>query len=71
MIEFEPEVNEYLALKSKSTRKSYSSDYRIFLQYYKTKYGEDKNFTHFLDRIFENLKKPIREQKKVAETELS
>ena len=71
MTEFGIEVEDYLKLKSKSTRTIYASTYRTFLQYYQTKYGKDKNFTDFLDRIFAEIKKPQREQRKIIETELS
>lgn len=68
---FEPEIEEYLALKSKPTREIYASVYRAFLSFYENKYGKGKGFGHFLDRIFEELKKPMREQKRVAEIELT
>ena len=71
MSEFSNEIDEYLTLKSKTTRRNYASAYRTFLKYYKTKHGEDKGFSHFLDRIFDELKKPRREQSKIAEMELS
>jgi len=71
MGEFCIEVEEYLQLKSKSTRKYYASSYRTFLSYYQAKYGANSNLAHFLDRIFAEMKKPLREQRKVVETELS
>ena len=68
---FEPEVEEYLNLKSKVTNQIYSSGLKKFLKFYQTKHGEDKGFGHFLDRIFEEFKKPPREQRRIAETEMS
>jgi integrase len=68
---FEPEIEEYLALKSKPTREIYASAYRAFLSFYQNKYGKGKGFIHFLDHIFDEFKKPIREQKRIAETELT
>jgi integrase len=68
---FEPEIEEYLALKSKPTREIYASAYRAFLSFYQNKYGKGKGFIHFLDHIFDEFKKPIREQRRIAETELT
>jgi site-specific recombinase XerD len=68
---FEPEVQEYLKLKSPSTAKTYGSGFMKFLEYYRAKHGKDKGFNHFLDRIFEEFKKPQREQKRIAEIEVS
>ena len=64
---FGQEVDEYLSLKGKATRITYSSAFSLFLQYYHTKHGEDKGFGDYLDSIFEELKKPRREQRRVAE----
>lgn len=69
-IEFEPEVQEFLNMKSKSTAKSYSGGFVKFLKYYQSKYGKDKNIGDFLDRIFEEFKKPRREQQNIAEIEI-
>jgi integrase len=68
---FEPEVEEYLALKSKRTAQIYSSGLAKFLTFYQSKYGKDADFSHFLDRVFEEFKKPPREQSRVAEIEIS
>ncbi len=68
---FEPEVEEYLALKSKKTAQIYKSGLAKFLTYYQSKHGEGKLFAHFLDRIFEEFKKPPREQERIAEIEIS
>jgi integrase len=70
-IKFEPEIEEYLALKSKRTAQIYSSGLTKFLTYYQSKHGKDKWFSHFLDEIFEEFKKPQRDQRRVAEIELS
>ena len=71
-VEFEPEVQEYLNLKkSQSTVNAYSSAYANFLEYYQGKYGKDKGFSHFLDRIFEELKKDQRDRKRIIEIEMS
>ena len=69
-VEFETEVKEYLKLKSKATRNVYASTYRKFLKYYQNKYGEGTGFSHFLDRIYDELKKPQREQGRLIEDEL-
>ena len=63
---FEEEVDEYLKLKGKPTRTTCSSGFRLFLRYYQTKHGKDKGFGDFLDRIFEELQKPRREQKRIT-----
>lgn len=63
-------MQEYLSLKSKSTKSVYSTSFRLFLDYYETKYGKGKGFTHFLDRVFDELKKDRRDQKRVAELEI-
>ena len=70
-ITFEPEVEEFLALKSKRTAQIYSSGLSKFLKYYQSEHGKGKGFAHFLDRIFEEFKKPQRDQRRVAEIELS
>jgi integrase len=70
-VEFETEVQEYLDLKSQSTAHAYSNSFARFLEFYQSKYGKDANFGHFLDRIFEERKKPRREQKRIAEIEVS
>jgi site-specific recombinase XerD len=67
----EPEVEEYLALKSKHTAEIYASAFRKFLTFYQSKYGKGKGFSHFLDRVYDEFKKPIREQKRIAEIEIS
>lgn len=64
------EIQEYLALKrTKSTRTAYASSYRAFLQYYRGKHGENVGFSHFLDRVYENLKKLRFVQEQVVEPE--
>jgi|GEM_PF-1910372 len=68
---FEPELEEYLnCKKTKSTRNSYATGFRYFLEFYQGKYGSDRNLGDFLNSIFEEFKKPIREQKRVAEIEI-
>ncbi len=69
--QLESEVEEYLTLKSVSTRRSYRAGFRAFMTFYEKKYGVSNAFSHFLDRIFEEMRKPPREQKKVIETELA
>lgn len=64
------EAEEYLKLKSKSTAEIYRTAYRKFIKSYRKRHGEDKGFDHFLDKIFETLKLPRREQYKVAEAEM-
>jgi integrase len=70
-VEFESEIQEFLDLKSPSTAHAYSNSFAKFLEFYQSKYGEDANFGDFLDRIFEEKKKPRREQKRIAEIEVS
>ena len=67
---FESEVEQYLNLKEKNTAGAYASAFRKFLDFYKAKYGEDKGFGHWLDRIFGELKKPPREQDRLAENDV-
>jgi integrase len=71
MEKIDDEVEQYLKLKSKSTAEIYASAFRSFLDFYKKKHGEDKGFGHFLDLVYEEFKKPMREQKRTAEIELS
>jgi len=67
---FGEEVDEYLSLKGKTTRGIYSSAFGLFLEYYRNKHGEEKGLGDFLDRIFEEMKKPRREQRRIAEIEM-
>ena len=67
---FEAEVEEYLSFKSKPTREAYATGFRLFLEYYQGKYGQTHNFNDFLNNIFEEFKKPLRERKRVSKTEL-
>ena len=69
--QLEPEVEEYLTLKGDSTKRTYSAGYRAFMTFYEKKYSVSKVFSHFLDRIFDEFKKPPREQKRIIETELA
>jgi integrase/recombinase XerD len=64
------EVEEYLKLKSQSTAEIYRTGFRKFITYYRGKYGDEVGFNHFLDRLYENLRLPMREQKRVAELEM-
>ena len=64
---FETEIQDYLILKSESTKTVYSASFNEFLRYYENKHGEGKGFTHFLDRTFEELRKDCRDQKRLAE----
>jgi len=64
------EIEEYLLLKRDTTQSIYRSAFRNFLEYYETQHGEGKGFTHFLDRVFDELQKPRREQRRVAEIEV-
>jgi site-specific recombinase XerD len=68
---FEEEIQKYLNLKDKNTAGSYASGFRSFLIFYKAKYGEDKGFSDFLDRIFNEFKKDLRNQESIAEVEVS
>ena len=60
---FEPEIMEFLKLKSKSTQIVYKVSFNEFLTFYRQQYGEKTNIGHFLDSISENMKLPPREQK--------
>ena len=64
------EAEEYLKLKTESTAEIYRTAYRKFIKFYRRRHGEDTGFGHFLDRIFENLKIPRRQQKRIAEAEM-
>jgi integrase len=71
-IELDSETKQYLALKkSKSTFRAYSAGFQNFLDYYHGKYGKDVGMSHFLDRIFEEMKKDQRDRQRLAETEIS
>ena len=37
MLQFEPDLIEYLQLKTKSTQEAYSSAFKMFLEYYHDK----------------------------------
>jgi hypothetical protein len=52
----EPEIEEYLLLKKRSTANVYRSNLRIFVEYYQNVYGKDKTISDFLDIIFDALK---------------
>ena len=67
---FEPEIEEFLKLNSESTQTVYKASFNEFLTFYRQQYGEKVGIGHFLDRIFENMKKPPREQKRLAESEI-
>jgi site-specific recombinase XerD len=67
---FEDEIEEYLSLKSLHTREAYATGFRLFLEFYQAKYGKERNFGNFLDSIFEEFKKPIREQRHIADIEI-
>jgi integrase len=71
MEKFEQEVEDYLKSKGKHTAEIYSSGFRAFVEYYRPKHDVDNPFGHFLDRIFEDIDKPPREQKRIAEAELT
>jgi len=70
-IKLDREFEDFLKLKSRRTAETYKGAYRHFLFFYKSKHGEDVNIGHFLDRIFNNLKKPREEQQpRLIESEL-
>jgi integrase len=68
---FEPDLEEYLSLKSPATARVYSCGFKRFLEYYRDKYGEDANFRHFLLRIQAEFQKPLLEQEHIIEKEIS
>ena len=57
---------EFLDAFDPSTRKIYRAGLKLFLSFYKSKYGEDKTLEDFLDALEEDLRKPGRERKRVA-----
>ena len=61
------EIEEYLTLKKEATANIYRSALRTFVRHYKSEHGEDKIISHFLDKIFDEYKKPRREQRRIAE----
>ena len=67
---FSEEVEEYLSLKSNATRTVYASAFELFREFYQNKYSKGNGLSDYLDRIFEELKKPRREQRRIAEIEL-
>jgi hypothetical protein len=64
-------IEEYLTLKKEATANIYRSALRTFVRHYKSEHGEDKTISHFLDKIFDEYKKPRREQSRIAEIEVS
>lgn len=70
LIELGDDVEEYLGLKSRNTAEIYRTGFRKFITYYQEKYVDEVGFNHFLDRLFENARLPMREQKRVAELEM-
>lgn len=71
MEKFEEEVEKYLKSKGKHTAEIYASAFRNFAAYYQTEHDVNKVFGHFLDRIFKDFDKPLREQERIAESELT
>ena len=67
---FDPEIEEFLKLKSKSTQTVYKALFNEFLKFYRQQHDEKTNIGHFLDNTFENTKKPSCEQKGLAEIEI-
>ncbi len=70
-IELSNEIKEWLRTKTKNTAQAYNRRLCKFMRWYKSKYGEDIDIGHFLDRLDENQKLPRRERKKLAELEFS
>jgi len=63
-------IEEFLSLKGTgATQRAYRRGLRLFIDYYRGKYGEDEDFNSFLERIFDNLKKPLNEQRRIIEPE--
>ena len=48
----------------------YKASFNEFLTFCRQQYGEKASIGQFLDRIFENMKKPPRERKRLAESEI-
>jgi hypothetical protein len=69
-IEFCDEVKEFLNMKKKSTAKVYKAGLRLFISFYKDRYGQNLTFSNFLDTLEENSRLPRNKRRKLAETEL-
>jgi integrase/recombinase XerD len=69
-IEFCDEVKEFLNMKKKSTAKVYKAGLKLFISFYKDRYGQNKTFSEFLDILEENSQLPRNKRRKLAETEL-
>ena len=63
-------LEEYLSLKGGATQRAYRGAFKLFLNYYQSKRGEEADFNTFLEAIFDNLKKPLSEQRRIIEPEL-
>jgi integrase/recombinase XerD len=70
-IESSDEIREWLRTKTKSTAQAYNRRLNLFMRWYKSKFGEDVDIGHFLDRLDENQKLPRRERNKLAELVIS
>ena len=57
------EFQEYLRRKrSGKTVSTYGAAFRRFMEHYREKYGADQNIRLFLERVFDNMRKPIEEK---------
>ena len=64
------DVEEYLKLKSQSTAEIYRTGFRKFITYYRGRYGEDVDYNHFLETLFDNSQLLPQERKRVGELEM-
>lgn len=71
VIQLEPICEEFLALKGVKTAEIYRTSFRYFTQWYREKYDTKKPFEDFLNKLYENLSLPVREQSSPAETILN
>ena len=64
------EIEQFLSHKSKATRGVYVSGFRSFLRYLHTVH-EDMSINTFVELIYDDMEKPIRKRKRVAEFYIS
>ncbi len=54
------EFQEYLRRKrTDKTVSTYGAAFRRFMEHYQKKYDADRNIRLFLERVFENMRKPL------------
>ena len=66
------EIEQFVARKkTRSTRGTYQSAYQQFLIYYRDKHSGNATIPDFVEAVYDDLDKPLRERQRVAENELS